>query len=421
MAEWLSWELNNDVLALLAAFWVAYTLGWGWLRLRGNSAASVGRLVCWSSGLLTIAIATMSAIDAMASSLLSLHMVQHVLFMYVAPPLMLLARPLSLWQAAFSSRNATPASGVFPLQSSVLKCLRFILKPGIAWAVATITLLVWHVPAAYDYALLHPNVHDYVEHTTMFFAFLIWWHPLIGSMPSFPYLATSKARFIYVVASWIPSMVLGWVILFWPTVLYTYYLSVPQTASLSIQLDQQLAALIMLASGWATLFVLAIPLEQKDLYSLTPFSPVSSAERTTERGSLQPKYQTLAILGILVIQGLLGSSIKLFATFSPAQSVHSLGGIFRGLASWRMETVVHASLGIVLIVLATGILVTVLRSASSKGIRIFSTAGLACVLSAAAGGILFAFSGYQNDRFSAEMLGSFVTAFISYSALVSSL
>jgi cytochrome c oxidase assembly factor CtaG len=61
--------------------------------------------------------------------------------------------------------------------------------------------------------------------------------------------------------SMLPLTLLGIFILFWPDVLYTYYLGVPRIGGISTGLDQQLGALVMLSSAMAVLFIMGLPLQ----------------------------------------------------------------------------------------------------------------------------------------------------------------
>jgi len=285
MGQWLSWQLDSGTLALLSALWVSYVLCWVWLRRKASYRASAGLLISWSLGLLTIAIATMSAIDAMSRHYIYVMMIQHVLLMYLAPPLLLLGRPLSIWQVAFARGTSKVTTRTFRLENWLVKGAGFLLGPVAACVVGTIVFLAWHLPGPWDYALLHPNVHMYVEHTSIVFAFLIWWHPLIGSIPRFSFLTTSKGRLVYLAANWIPSMLMDNVILFWPTLLYTYYSSVPHTASMPVVLDQQLGATVMMFGGSVILLIVLLSMEYRDIYSHPGARPVPQEQ--SERNARQ--------------------------------------------------------------------------------------------------------------------------------------
>src|SRR5215831_3861887 len=73
---------------------IVYLRGWWHLRLAGVPFVPAWRAVAFLSGLLTVWIALASPIDAINSLLLTAHMLQHMLIVMVAPPLILLGAPL---------------------------------------------------------------------------------------------------------------------------------------------------------------------------------------------------------------------------------------------------------------------------------------------------------------------------------------
>jgi cytochrome c oxidase assembly factor CtaG len=263
MRQWLSWQWSSDLVALLAASWLMYFLCWWRVRRSGSQAASIGRLAFWTIGLSIVAIAVLSAIDELAGSSLPFHMVQHVLLIYVAPPLGLLAQPVSVVRDALAIKRPGKEA-TSPLHNSPPGGVVFILKPAVAWSISTVVLCVWHLPVIYDYALAHEPVHEYGEHLTLLLSFLIWWHPLIGSIPQLPYLSSPWRRFLYLLAGMIPMTTLGVLILFWPDVIYTYYLGSNGADVASVLYNQRIGGFVMLASSMAVLFVMGLPLQYYD-------------------------------------------------------------------------------------------------------------------------------------------------------------
>src|SRR3990172_8190249 len=95
-----SWSWRPDVLLVILTLGSMYTSGWRRLRkVRQRGAARVWPFVAYLSGLGVIAVALLSPIDRFASLLFTAHMIQHLLLMMVAAPLLLLGNPLpaSLW------------------------------------------------------------------------------------------------------------------------------------------------------------------------------------------------------------------------------------------------------------------------------------------------------------------------------------
>ena len=107
-------------------------------------------------------IALDSRIDELAEELLWVHMVQHILLLVVAPPLLALARPWNrMWHGlplAFRRRTAGVACRsprLAPLRTggSVLQ------DPLRRWLAFNVTFVAWHIPGAYD-ATLHSQLRS---------------------------------------------------------------------------------------------------------------------------------------------------------------------------------------------------------------------------------------------------------------------
>src|SRR5215211_7894092 len=86
-------------------------------------------------------------------------MVQHVLLVSVAAPILAAARPLDTIGAAAGMRVPT----VCPTSVVVL-----------SGAVQVVTLLGWHVPAVYDAAVRHEALHGFEHVTLLATAFVLW-------------------------------------------------------------------------------------------------------------------------------------------------------------------------------------------------------------------------------------------------------
>ncbi len=245
MAALWAWEWRFDVSLVLLASGLVYTLGWTRLRWRGH-----WRLTLWSRwlaclvGLGVIGIALMSPIDTLQNLLFAVHMLQHMLLIYIAAPLLLVGRPLSfsLWGLPASPRRGL--GRLLAWRGLLRRGLSVLTQPVVALALSTGILWLWHIPAAYDAALEDDFVHD-LEHLSFFGAFLLYWWPLIGSPPQSARLTTNGARALYLIVSAVQSAILGGLIAFWPQVLYTHYLSVPRLGGLSALADQQLSGAIM--------------------------------------------------------------------------------------------------------------------------------------------------------------------------------
>src|SRR5262250_582771 len=88
-----SWEFNPWVLIPTASFGALYARGWWRLHRRARDRFGFLQLTTFFAGELTIVCALISPLHALAGWLLTVHMIQHLLLMMVAPPLILWGAP----------------------------------------------------------------------------------------------------------------------------------------------------------------------------------------------------------------------------------------------------------------------------------------------------------------------------------------
>src|SRR5215469_3446375 len=102
----------------------------GWVHRRSILA---WRACSFLLGLLSTWVAVVSPVASLDSHMLTAHMIQHLLLMTIAPPLIWLGEPLI---AAWPARWRLPT-----------RVARKLGHPAFCWLAATATLVVWHVPA----------------------------------------------------------------------------------------------------------------------------------------------------------------------------------------------------------------------------------------------------------------------------------
>ncbi len=252
-----SWEPRADVILILLLGALLYTRGWRRLRRLGHSRATGWRLVGYLIGLVVVAVALMSPIDVLSQQLFLMHMVQHLLLMMVAPPLIWLAEPFPLvvW-----GMPATVRPLVVRLVSQKAGLRRFIRAsagPGIIWFLYLFILIGWHDAGAYNAALRLDWVHD-LEHLSFFLLAMLYWWRLTGAAPVLTRRLGPLPRIALAIAAVPPNAILGAVIAFSTDVIYTYYLAVPRLFGLSALEDQQLGGLIMWVPGSMMYIVAAL-------------------------------------------------------------------------------------------------------------------------------------------------------------------
>src|SRR5215210_1999968 len=97
---WTSWPAEPLLLIGLTAAACLYWLGWYRLhRVAGGGAVSSPRAAAFFAGIVAVALALLSPVAVYSERLFFMHMIQHLLLLLVAPPLLLLGRPLvpTLW------------------------------------------------------------------------------------------------------------------------------------------------------------------------------------------------------------------------------------------------------------------------------------------------------------------------------------
>lgn len=183
-------------------------------------------------GLVVIAIAVSPPVDDAADRSFASHMLQHVLLMYLAAPLLAIALPLVGRRGRASLR---------------LPGVTLLMHPASAVVLATAALWVWHLPAAYDFALAHFSVHI-LEHLSFLAAFVLYWHLLDGAGASSP-LTTNEARAAYLLAGVALTTPLGAILTFSNEIIYSHYAATIPSGGRSPLADQQLGGAIMWLAG----------------------------------------------------------------------------------------------------------------------------------------------------------------------------
>jgi putative membrane protein len=269
-----SWDWRPEVIIPLVALAALYLTGWWRLRSRTTSTrnttprswrrlAAPWRPVSYLAGLVVIGIALISPIDVLVQQLFSVHMIQHLLLIMIAPPLLLLANPMPflLWGLPSSVRKPTGRAigKALNKDNASGQLVRKLTAPGVIWLLYVITVFGWHDPGLYNLALESALVHD-LEHL-MFFGvgMLFWWH-VVGAGPVLHKQFGQFGKIAYVLAAIPPNMALGIFLAFSPDIIYTYYLDVPRIFDMSVLDDQRISGVIMWIPGSMMYFIAALVL-----------------------------------------------------------------------------------------------------------------------------------------------------------------
>jgi putative membrane protein len=177
---WSAWSLEPALLGGLGLLAAGY--GVGSARLWGRSGRGRGarrrEQLCFAGAVLALVVALVSPLDALGHALFSAHMVQHLLLILVAAPLLVLARPLPalLWAAR---KGGGPPGWLLWAARLPLAALRSPLFAPVAWALHAAALWAWHTPLLYDAAVADPAVHV-AEHAAFFGTAVLFWWAVLG-------------------------------------------------------------------------------------------------------------------------------------------------------------------------------------------------------------------------------------------------
>jgi len=240
------WEWVAPLGVALIVVELGYIAAWvasGMHRRRTRHAWAL--LTAFTGGLAAIAVALMSPIGANDERLLSMHMLEHDLLIWLAAPLLLV--------------GALPLLGdAQRLTGAVRRPLALLTHPALAWVISTVVLWTWHAPPVYGLALTNPIMHG-VEHLWFVGGYLLYWWPLVAPPAVVGRLRSNTARAGYLLAGATQSALLGAVIMFRSSVIYSEYLHIPGATLSSALADQRLAGALMWFPG-AVVFALAAAL-----------------------------------------------------------------------------------------------------------------------------------------------------------------
>jgi putative membrane protein len=240
------WQPHPEVWLLLVALVV---LGVVAVRVVGPKAVRDGspvvtrRQIGWfAAGVVVLAVASDWPVHDIAEErLYSVHMVQHLLLSYVAPPLFLLAMPT--WLARL-------VVGGSPT-------LRFLARPVVAGVLYNAVIVFSHwqnvVNGSVDNAAAH-----YGLHVVLVGASLLMWLPVCGPVPELRLSLPGQMLYLFMM-SIVPTIPAAW-LTFAEGVVYSSYDIPERLWGLSATSDQQIAGLVMKLVAGFYLWVLIVVL-----------------------------------------------------------------------------------------------------------------------------------------------------------------
>jgi putative copper resistance protein D len=252
----LAWQL--DAWVVLPLIGAALLHRWGVQRvnrLHPKNRVPRYRSWCWYSGLVVLLIALASPIGTYDTTLFSVHMVQHLLLIMLAAPLLAMGAPITLVMRVASAetrrRILLPFLHSRPMRALSFPATTWILFAGVMWAS--------HFSALFNASLDNEAIHVF-EHALYLGSALLFWWPVVGADPS-PWRLPHPGRIAYLFLGMPQSSFLGLAIFSAPAVLYSHYETLVRNWGPTALEDQQWAGGLMWVGGdifFLTALVLAV-------------------------------------------------------------------------------------------------------------------------------------------------------------------
>lgn len=246
---WLNsdWRPEPTVIVGVFAIIVAY-IWWTGARNRdsqGNQIHPVsgGQRAAFVIGSLVMLVALNPPLDDWSDSyLLSAHMLQHMLLLFVVGPLWLAGMPDWLLRKMVA-------------RGPLIKIGYLVTRPAPALAISSVIVVFWHLPIAYGAALGSEPVHI-LQHYAFLLSALIGLWPVMGNLREWPGI-NAPINCLYLFLLSIPGGIVGAFITLADPGIYEAYVDSPRIFGLSLATDQEIAGLLMWVFG-STLYLLAI-------------------------------------------------------------------------------------------------------------------------------------------------------------------
>lgn len=208
-----------------------------------------GQALAYMAGLAAVAVAVSSPLDAAAGARLSTHMVQHVLLVGVAAPLIAAGAPLPTLLWALPSRwrrRVVPLWRKAAVSHAGPAWVRWtaaglVLQVGALWA--------WHAPVLYQAALASEALHA-LEHASFLLTAVVFWWAVAGAR----HRSAGGAAVVAAFVGSLPATALGALMTLSRRPWYPVYAG-DQAAALE---DQQVAGVVMWGVGGIAAVVAAV-------------------------------------------------------------------------------------------------------------------------------------------------------------------
>jgi cytochrome c oxidase assembly factor CtaG len=280
----LSWSWQPEIILTVGLAATIHLVGRWRLKRQGRAKAlNPWRSVSYLSGLGVLWVALLSPIDVLSDQFFYMHMIQHLLLVMIAPPLLLLADPMPIMLWGLPRGLRLEVGRLLRPGATFRRVARAMTTPGLVWLYYVAFLIGWHEPRAYDLTLQSEFAHN-LEHLTFFFtAMLFWWH-VIGCAPHIHRRLSRGVRIGYVISAVPPTALTGIALSFASEPLYAHYTTAPRLGDMTVLQDQMLGGVIMWIPGSMMFLVAALILIARAIRDEERKEPLSPPPRVVGEG-----------------------------------------------------------------------------------------------------------------------------------------
>jgi putative membrane protein len=278
-----TWVPHPDVWLLLGALGGGYVAALYLLGPRllpyGEAPATTRHQLLFCAGLTTLWIgADWPVHDLSEDFLLSVHMIQHLLFTFVAPPLILLGLPSWLLRTLLRPR-------------ALMAVVRFLTRPLVALVLFNGVIAVTHWPLLVNASLSSELVHFGI-HVLLFLSAAIMWWPVVDPFPETATLEPAAKMFYLFLQSILPTVPASF-LTFSDRPIYSFYADAPRLWQwLDPVTDQRVAGLMMKILGglilWGVIAVVFFRWNAREEARDRGEIPWDDFERELESYNLRP-------------------------------------------------------------------------------------------------------------------------------------
>jgi putative membrane protein len=234
-------HVHLDVLATLGGLAAGYLLAARRHERTTGEPLAPGRRHRFLGGVAVLLVgATWPIHDLAESYLYSMHMVQHMLFTFVAAPLLLTGTPAWMWRAILPPG---PLRAVWAL----------LTRPLVALIVANGVLLFMHWPEVVTLSVRSELAH-FSLHTLLLGSAVVMWWPVLSPLPELSSLSR-PGQLLYLFFQSLAPTIPASFLTFGSEPLYPIYATFPRIWGMDALTDQLVAGLVMKIVGGAILWV----------------------------------------------------------------------------------------------------------------------------------------------------------------------